>query len=64
MYWEGRQAYKAAKAVRPACFVLCLLLAPLFFEVDRQWQEFVKLQQVGVRDQGDVHDEGKLHGFF
>ncbi len=32
-------------------------------EVDRQWQKFVELQQVCVRDQGNVHDECELHGF-
>jgi hypothetical protein len=30
----GHQGCQADKAVRLACFVLCLLLAPLFFEVD------------------------------
>ena len=33
-------------------------------EMDRQWQKFVKLQQVGIRDQGNVHDECELHGFW
>jgi hypothetical protein len=28
------QGCKAGKAVRPACLVLCSLLAPLFFEMD------------------------------
>ncbi len=30
--------------------------------MDWQWQEFVKFQQVGVRHQRDVHDEGELQG--
>jgi hypothetical protein len=36
--WQSRQTglqgCQDDKAVRPACYVWCLLLAPLFFEVD------------------------------
>ncbi len=31
--------------------------------MDWQRQKFVKFQQVGVRHQGDVHNEGELQGF-
>jgi hypothetical protein len=31
--------------------------------MNRKWQEFIQFQQVGIGNQGDVHDEYKLHGF-
>jgi hypothetical protein len=31
---KKQAGWLADKAVRPACFVLCLILTPLFFELD------------------------------